>query len=353
MKLNIHDVLTIDIDEAFPWKREWHNILTNMDTVNETDEQRMKPSIKLVYGELRAEGMYKIEDGLYVDHDSVLDLSNKFKIKKSKDEIILIARGPCFDWIRWSIQLVLLQHGMTFIHSAGIARESKVTVISSLPRVGKTTMITNLVRNEGWKLLGDDLLIVCNDGRCYSMLKPIRILPHHLTASRELFDVAKTPRNLTFSDKTYNMMASSIKKVLSNNPKLLQFVRRHNPLISELMPEDVFGRESIQHLGALGRFIWLERTRAERIEISTCGKAELASRIMGTTLHVFLDAYAFKAINIAATSGIFDNKKVICDWYETILDSMEEAEGYIMKIPLSLYGERFINGFKDALKKLN
>lgn len=86
------------------------------------------------------------------------------------------------------MQMKLLQHGYTFIHSGGITKENKAYLISAWSEMGKSSTVFGLAKS-GYGVLGDDTLILSKDGTIYSFPQVAGIYFH----SKNLENLKLTP----------------------------------------------------------------------------------------------------------------------------------------------------------------
>ncbi len=89
--------------------------------------------------------------------------------------------------IKLVFQVKLLQKGMTLVHAAGLEKDGEGVLISGWPRSGKSSTALKLARESGYKLLGDDMVILGEDGTIYSFPKKAGVFwksRHKLNLSR-------------------------------------------------------------------------------------------------------------------------------------------------------------------------
>ncbi|KWV90512.1 hypothetical protein [Erythrobacter sp. YT30] len=74
----------------------------------------------------------------------------------------------------------LLESGVLFMHSAGVARDGKAFVFPAHGGTGKTTLSLSLMQ-MGFDLMGDDLLMVdAADGTVYPYARPLHLFTYNL-----------------------------------------------------------------------------------------------------------------------------------------------------------------------------
>lgn len=73
--------------------------------------------------------------------------------------------------IKTLFQFKLLQKGYTLVHGAGLEKEGKGILLSGWPRTGKSAVALRLAEKDDYNILGDDMVILSQDGKIYSFPK--------------------------------------------------------------------------------------------------------------------------------------------------------------------------------------
>ncbi len=91
-----------------------------------------------------------------------------------------------FDFI---IETKLLVNNSSFIHASSIENQGKAILFVAAGGVGKTSIMMQMLKKEGWKYLADDLSIVGSNGRVYFNPKYIQIYPYNIKNDFELYNL--------------------------------------------------------------------------------------------------------------------------------------------------------------------
>ena len=89
-----------------------------------------------------------------------------------------------FQLIMALLSIKLIQKGYAIIHSGGVSSsDGQVVLISGLPDTGKTSTVLSLSDGEKFKFMGDDCIIIGENGLAYSFPigMGVRVAPHTLT----------------------------------------------------------------------------------------------------------------------------------------------------------------------------
>jgi hypothetical protein len=125
---------------------------------------------------------YSLRDGIYVDH------SKRIGIRFVSANRLEYWHDLSYELsIPFLIQLVLLQRGQTFVHSAGVTVNGKACVFPAFGGIGKTLIVSHLLRHPQVKLLGDDLVVLHQDGSATSYARPFCFYEYHRSAFVEIF----------------------------------------------------------------------------------------------------------------------------------------------------------------------
>lgn len=128
------------------------------------------------------EGSYRCSEG------AAFDVRRRIGIRLKGDGGLEYWHGESFELsVPLLIQLVLLRRGGTFVHSAGVSIGGGAIVFPAFGGVGKTLLISHLMRQDGVKLLGDDLVIVSESGEAEAYPRPLCFYDYHRSAFEEVF----------------------------------------------------------------------------------------------------------------------------------------------------------------------
>lgn len=352
---SINNMVGIKVDESYPWTDTlfFHQYLADQSLEN---YKLCKTYIEVYYQkEIDNSGMRWIGEQAYIGRGVYLDKSYGARIEHPSDECIrLTVSQECNEWLIILLQLSLISCGCTMIHGAAVEHNGNVYLMPSWGGVGKTATVCEFVRNQGWKLLGDDLIIIQN-GNAYPFLKPFVIYPYH----KELFpEVFASDNNHTIMNNTIsNMMSKAIptvKRILRPFPGILAFFRKHNPQSIRVSPYELFLPEQLSKGGKPIRTIWLERSYSDQVNLQSADISEIVSKtITVTSCEIF--AAKLNDFFQMCGCGLFNYEKTMSRMYEIILATFSNTECFLLEIPMSVdinhvgktvYHQIKINGYE-------
>jgi len=332
MKYSIAKIVGFDVEDSYKWQ-ETLFFNYNLASINENDYESCKSFIKISYShELQMDDTREIADGVYIGQGFIIDKEFGAKIEKKDFGYHLTVSQECNEWLVVCFQLLLLENGYSLIHAAGLEKESKAMLLPSWGGVGKTATVVKMVKDNGWKLLGDDLLIIDSKGNVIPFLKPFVIYGYHEPLFPELFKQKRgiIIRNHSISDALRKFIPS-IKKMLRIMPGLLAFARKHNPHSMRIKPSEVFFEEQLSKGAIVSQVTWLERLPAIGM-VKTLKNEQIVSKITAVTiLEVFGER--INAINIMCGSGIFNFSDLYVKMHNVISKSLEGITSTQLTIP--------------------
>jgi hypothetical protein len=129
---------------------------------------------------------YSIREGIFVDATKGI----AYRYNSSKQLEYWHDMSHEFS-IPFLLQLLFLSRDCSFVHSAGITYNGKAYIFPAFGGVGKTLLISELMKHEGVKLLGDDLTIIDANGFARSYARPLCLYEHHRDAFSDTFKKLK------------------------------------------------------------------------------------------------------------------------------------------------------------------
>jgi len=280
----------------------------------------------------RPENMRELAPNLWIDANYLLDWKYRVLLKTEKEDIFLITDRSCLEWLIWGIQLQLIQSDAVFVHAAGVTKNGKSILFPSWGGVGKTAIIAKFIRDLGWKLLGDDLVIVNYDGICYGFPKPMVLYPYHEMVFPEIFKIGKGPIAPIAANYLLGRVAQLIKPALRLIPGALEYARNHNPQSSRVLPSEAFGSDCLASAASLSTVVWLDRIKGIDSPQIDKEDSKIASRLAGSTLHE-MDAWCGNLINVACGLGMFSFHSVYVQWLQVLEQSMRDSMSYKLYLP--------------------
>jgi len=277
--------------------------------------------------------MYKARPLIFAGGNTFVD--SKYHMRFTRDEkgsYRVAASKPCLEWLPWIIQVALLKNNAFFVHAAALSRNGKTILFPAWSGAGKTSLSSMLVKEYGMEILGEDFVILSNEGKCYSFPIPMVLHSYHKELISEAFELRKSPLIPQIMLKYTSRFAGLIKKIVGPMPSVLQFLRRHNLQSVKLAPSEVFGKERIGSTGKLNKVIWLEKVYGlDEIIIERIDQ-KLVTRIFGCTISDW-DFWCTHVIMAAIGVGVFDVESIFIKWIEMLAEALTNSDNYILYIP--------------------
>ena len=257
--------------------------------------------------------------------------------KKSESRYSIHANQECLEWFMCMLEIVLLKAKMTFVHCAAIEKNGKTLFLPARGGVGKTATVAKMIREHGWHLLCDDLLLLDGeDCGVYSYHKKFVIYGYHKNLFPELFSERKSPIKNKAINHVLGKMIPTAKKVLRKVPGLLAVARENNPMQMRVYPKDIFEPEQLAyHTEGISETIWLERTAAADVTLKNCSAEEIASRCAAVTM----SELTYGSMNLNSClftmcgSGMLDYSEIYAQIYQIILDCVCGTSPKVLGIP--------------------
>lgn len=277
----------------------------------------------------------------YYSSERFVDVKLGVQIDRDGDRgFILRANQDCPEWFMCILEMTMLKAGVTFAHCAALEKDGEALFMPARGGVGKTATVVKMVQNHGWRLLGDDLILLDKETRSvFPFQKKFVIYGYHKDLFPQLFERGKGPvRNDAISHMMTRMIPAT-KAVLRHVPGLLAFAREHNPQQIRVYPKDIFRPEELSS-GAerIRRTVWLERVATEEVCFDSCGADAIASRCAAITL----SEMTYGAMNLndclftMCGSGMLCFDEIYNRIFEIVKTCVEGSDPHILSIPKSV-----------------
>lgn len=332
---SIYDLVGVEVSDSYPWCQ---TLFLNDGVAIEGEEAfracRRKIWVDFVK-KLPMEDVRFIGDGAYIGQDVYVDEQYGVRLEKRPEGFRLLVGQECNEWLVITVQLSLLMCGHSLLHAAALEKNGKVLLLPSWGGVGKTATVCRFVREHGWRLLGDDLVII-GEGKARPFLKPFVIYPYHKDLFPELFRSGEnhTVKNLTLSS-LMSRMIPGVKRALRPFPRVLAFLRKHNPQSMRVSPRKIFREDQLSQGGVPSRLVWLERSMKTEVCFSNIKAEELASKAV-TVSSVELFAAKLEAVYHICGCGMLTYDEVFGQMHRIILNTAKCAPCAFLEIPASV-----------------
>lgn len=332
----IYDLVGVQVNDSYPWA---DTLFLNCEVSKkeETAYQACCRKISIDWmKELPMEDVRFIGDGAYIGQDVYVDTQYGVRIEKKADGLHLIVTQECNEWLVIAVQISLLSCGYSLLHAAAVEKDGEVLLLPSWGGVGKTATVCRFIREYGWRLLGDDLVII-GQGKVLPFLKPFVIYPYHKDLFPELFARGEnhTVKNLAVSNLMSHMIPG-VKRALRPFPRVLAYLRKHNPQSMRVSPEKIFTKEQLSAGGKPCRMVWLERSMKPDVFYGVITPRELASKAV-TVTSVELFAAKLEAVFHMCGCGMLSYDETVDKMHRIVLEMASDVTCELLEIPASVH----------------
>lgn len=336
MHLRVHGLFDVRIADGFPWQNDWTDFLSDVVAVSGSVEAGHSSLAVSWEPALSPSAFRELHRGVLVERDSLLDSEYGAILEFPSDhEFRLRVDNQCLEWLAWGLHLASLPSETCFVHAAGVSRDGSAILFPSWGGVGKTGIVATLMRQDGWKTLGDDFVILAADGTVYGFPKPMVIYPYHREMLPEAFSLGLGPVAPTFLNRALGHLGPALKPALRRVPGALRFARRHNPQSTRVHPSRVFGLDRLARSAALQRVIWLERVPGiAKFQLSPTDDS-IVDRIFGSTLSEFDPRCVFVS-NVATGLGLLGFDRFYGAWRRTLVSGLRGCGKEILYLPADM-----------------
>lgn len=283
-----------------------------------------------------------MNDGDYYYNDSrYVDAKLGVQIDRDGDcGFVLRANQDCPEWFMCMLEMTMLKAGVTFAHCAALEKDGKAVFMPARGGVGKTATVVKMVQDHGWRLLGDDMILLDMTTRSvFPFQKKFVIYGYHKDLFPQLFKKGKGPVKNNVISHMMTRIIPATKKMLRHVPALLAYAREHNPQQIRVYPKDIFRPEELSS-GAdrILRTIWLERIATGEVKYVSCEAEEIASRCAAITM----SELTYGAMNLndclftMCGSGMLCFEKIYNRIFEIVKICVEGTDPHILSIPKSV-----------------
>lgn len=224
----------------------------------------------------------------YVFGDGVLlDLKERIGIRLAHERLTYWCPSASHLSVPYLIQLLLPSRNRSFVHCAALAVRGAGVLLPSFGGIGKTSLVAEALREDGVKLLGDDLCMVAADGTLLGYPRPFALYRYHMPLfedyyRRNRFRYLRPPLFWRIVFRAAREARARLNVPLPRAPHVT-----HVGGYVTANPVDLFGSDSIEMGGVpLTKVICMTRSPAVTAPIRAPLTVERASAFaIGVTLH--------------------------------------------------------------------
>jgi len=272
--------------------------------------------------------------------------------------------------INMLIQLLIVPRGMTMVHAAAVAdRDNNVTLLPGPGGVGKTAVLGALVQDHGYRLLGDDVVLISETGECLCFPRSFVLKAYHESVYPELFDRL----DITSAQRARKSRPRPMKSILNfaadNIPfkgmlrwtmrraGLLANVQqalaapRSEPYLAAVPVEDVLGPDCVVERGMISRLIFMERFDGSSFEHKTMSREAMTSRLFSIIHHEWVGHmrhfWTLGSLEIADLPRYFE------DIEQITINAIRHSACMRMFIPNNASPEQLVDAYRSLDVKNN
>lgn len=346
----LQNLIEISVSDTYIWK---DTLFINGGLAEISEHSSFGCQNKIVIEKISALNLSNVRcigDRVYIGENTYVDEQYGVRLERiSQNEIHLKVTQECNEWLVITIELLLLSQNMTLLHAAAIEKDGEVLLLPSWGGVGKTATVCRFIQNYGWKLLGDDLIII-KDNQAIPFLKPFVIYPYHRNLFPQLF-TAYSDKHIVKNLKINALMSKAIptvKRLTRPFPRILAFLRKHNPQSMRVFPQDLFTTEQLSEGGSIKKIVWIERCVDSKILFRKSNASEMASKsCMVSSVEIFADH--LNSIFHMGGCGLFSYDETIGKMQNLIYSLSNCVECAVLEIPIDISIEKIGNIVHDTV----
>jgi hypothetical protein len=232
------------------------------------------------------------------------DPKGRVAFEKGEKGYTIYADTPNF-LINPFIQFLLIEHGISLVHAAAVADKSgRVILLPAAGGVGKTAILGHMVKEKGYRLLGDDIVGLSERGECLAFPRSFVLKEYHRDIYPEVLKGLKTEK------KSKEPASNKLKRVIRENAPFVGLVKAilqrlglleevakqllplplSKPLYLAAVPvEEIFGPSTVAGRGSIDRIIFLQRYTGTKFRLDNLSEEELCRRMFAIIHHEWVD----------------------------------------------------------------
>lgn len=237
------------------------------------------------------------------------------------------------------LQILLLSKNCTFIHSGGIAKNGNGIIFSARGGIGKTALVSILVKENGMDFLGDDFLIISKKGEVYSCPFPFSIYYYHKHLFPEIFKrkrgILATRRSLYFVRRLKRIVFPYI----SQFPYLERLARKWSPEYLTVPATTIIPEDKIIDSAVIKTVVSLERWQRNVFKFTPYEKEKLAREMISILQGELMMSYYQiipKCFWVSALAGEIDLVTYFQSMQDIIMSALKHVKSYKIWIPQNI-----------------
>lgn len=273
---------------------------------------------------------YAAGSAYWMDQQETLFYQSKGKVGsyvRNDEDRLLIGRGTdgldiCADYanflVNLYIQLAIVKQGYTMTHAAAYQTSSgNINVLTGAGGIGKTAVLGFAVSERGLRHLGDDIVLLGDNGECKAFPRQFVLKAYHQEVYSKVFQEKRLPRWNMYGLKRFIIenapLVGFAKKTLKRIGYYYQIANllRPQPYLATVSPDELFGKNSMIRTGTVGHIIYMDRVSMADFSIQAITAKEMVNRMMSVIHYEWKDVLAhlvtLGALDVVDVSGYFDD----------------------------------------------
>jgi putative flippase GtrA len=206
------------------------------------------------------------EDIVYREHLGALSANFSLHMGEPIEVRVspLLAKSPHVVYtniVEAFLRFLLVSKGYVLLHSAAIANEDGVTLLSAQTDTGKTSTVITLVRSKGYRFLSDDMTIIDPSGYAISYPKPMTLSFHTMAVAKDGHLTRRDRAALAIQSRLHSKSGRTVGRTLGDrnlpimtlNSIVQAIVPPPKHRIERLFPCAVGGRDPIRNVVLLSK----------------------------------------------------------------------------------------------------
>ncbi len=258
------------------------------------------------------------------------------------------------------LQQLLLRRGISLAHAAAVKDlGGNVLVLAGAGGVGKTALAGFLVKEKGYKLLGDDMVLLTDSGECLAFHRPFTLKEYHQSVYPEVFARRKRMgwqrrflRSVIWQVYSNAPFRGVLDRVLRsgglyNRIAFIPFIRRD---YVDIVPvNEIFSAELLASRGPVARTLFLARSSAPEFSLEERDGIWMASR-MFAVLYQELAGELLHLLGISAL-GLEDQGASFGRCRAILEKAVSGTPCFLLRIPQKATPEELIRAFERLVLK--
>lgn len=277
------------------------------------------------------------------------DYDEGIAIEKHPKGFNIYSSSPNF-LINLFIQLILIDNDYSMVHAAVVAdQDNRITLLPAAGGVGKTALLGCLVKEHGFKHMGDDIVILGKNGNCLAFPRYFVFKEYHRSVYPEVFERLNIKKKSYYGIKRFivdNAPFMGITKKILRRRKMYHTVAHTvnlTPYLATIPVDEIFGPEAYIHQGEIEKIVFLERYDGQEFNSVKISEASISSRMFSIIHHEWV-AY-MQQLFMAGAMELIDLPFYFQKTNEIIQSGIYRKSCLLMLIPDNASPKDVVNSF--------